>query len=74
MLVQSVNCFFFAFSEYAKLMLLCLSPYCSAAGLHLSAWLNPQVALLSRKGDVDDVVECVIWVRSRSELVACLSL
>ena len=59
MVVQSVSCFFCSFSEYAKLMLLCLSPYCSAAGLHLSAWLNPQVALLSRKDDVDDVDECV---------------
>lgn len=42
--------------EYTELI---FSPCCSAVGLHLSAWLNWQVALLSRNADVDDTVHCV---------------
>lgn len=57
MLVQLVNRF--AFCKYAEQIFffqLCRS----AVGLHLSAWLNRQVALLSRNADVDDTVHC-IW-------------
>lgn len=45
-----------SFYEYTELI---FSPCCSAVGLHLSAWLNWQVALLSRNADVDDTVHCV---------------